>query len=151
MAPNLSHDGLRIAAPPCASGEPKVGAARSEVVNWPRARNRTPTLETAIESRATATWEGDLMNGHGTTSAASGVLKGANLSWKARIEGAAAHTTPEELLAASHASCFSMALSHALAQAGKPAEQLETRCLVTFGPKSAGGVDAQTARRTVKR
>jgi hypothetical protein len=45
-----------------------------------------------MESRATATWEGDLMNGHGTTSVASGLLKGANLSWKARPEaGRARH------------------------------------------------------------
>jgi osmotically inducible protein OsmC len=102
-----------------------------------------------MESQATATWEGDLMNGHGTTSAASGVLKGANLSWKARTEGAAAHTTPEELLAASHASCFSMALSHALAQAGNPATKLETSCVVTFGPKS-GGFEVKSSKLTVK-
>ncbi len=103
-----------------------------------------------MESRATATWEGDLLNGHGTTSAASGALKAANLSWKARTEGAAAHTTPEELLAASHASCFSMALSHALAQAGKPATKLETSCVVTFGPKSGGGFEVKSSRLTVK-
>jgi lipoyl-dependent peroxiredoxin len=102
-----------------------------------------------MESQATAKWEGDLMNGHGTTSAASGVLKGANLSWKARTEGAAAHTTPEELLAASHASCFSMALSHALAQAGNPATKLETSCVVTFGPKS-GGFEVKSSKLTVK-
>jgi lipoyl-dependent peroxiredoxin len=103
-----------------------------------------------MESRATATWEGDLMNGHGTTSAASGVFKGANLSWKARTEGVAAHTTPEELLAASHASCFSMALSHALAQTGKPATKLETSCFVTFGPKSGGGFEVKSSKLTVK-
>src|SRR5215471_16205909 len=103
-----------------------------------------------MESRATATWEGDLMTGRGTTSAASGALKGANLSWKARTEGAAAHTTPEELLAASHASCFSMALSHVLAQAGKPATKLETTCVVTFGPKSGGGFEVKSSKLTVK-
>src|SRR6266436_7212018 len=107
-------------------------------------------MEAAMESRATATWEGDLMNGHGTTSAASGVLKGASLSWKARTEGAAAHTTPEELLAASHASCFSMALSHALVQAGKPATKLETSCVVTIGPKSGGGFEVKSSKLTVK-
>jgi lipoyl-dependent peroxiredoxin len=103
-----------------------------------------------MESKATATWEGDLMNGRGTTSAASGVFKDANLSWKARTEGAAAHTTPEELLAAAHASCFSMAFSHALAQAGKPATKLETTCVVTFGPKSGGGFQVKSSRLTVK-
>jgi lipoyl-dependent peroxiredoxin len=103
-----------------------------------------------MESKAPATWEGDLMNGRGTTSAASGVFKDANLSWKARTEGAAAHTTPEELLAAAHASCFSMAFSHALAQAGKPATKLETTCVVTFGPKSGGGFQVKSSRLTVK-
>ena len=103
-----------------------------------------------MESRATATWEGDLINGRGTTSAASGTFKDANLSWKARTEGAAAHTTPEELLAASHASCFSMAFSHALAQAGKPATKLETTCVVTFGPKSGGGFEVKSSRLTVR-
>jgi lipoyl-dependent peroxiredoxin len=103
-----------------------------------------------MESRATATWEGDLINGHGTASAASGVFKNAGLSWKARTEGDAAHTTPEELLAASHAGCFSMALSHALAQAGMPATKLETTCVVTFGPKSGGGFEVKSSRLTVK-
>ena len=103
-----------------------------------------------MESRATATWEGDLINGRGTTSAASGTFKDANLSWKARTEGAAAHTTPEELLAASHASCFSMALSHALAGAGNPAAKLETTCAVTFGPKSGGGFEVKSSKLTVK-
>ena len=103
-----------------------------------------------MDSQATATWEGDLMTGRGTTSAASGVLKDANLNWKARTEGAEAHTTPEELLAASHASCFSMALSHALAQAGTPATRLETTCVVTFGPKSGGGFEVKSSKLTVK-
>jgi osmotically inducible protein OsmC len=103
-----------------------------------------------MDSQATATWEGDLMTGRGTTSAASGVLKSANLSWKARTEGAAAHTTPEELLAASHASCFSMALSHALAGAGNPARKLETSCVVTFGPKSGGGFEVKSSKLTVR-
>src|SRR5690242_17796385 len=68
--------------------------------------------ENAMQSRATAHWEGDLMSGKGKASAASGTFKDANLGWKARTEGAAGYTTPEELLAAAHASCFSMALSH---------------------------------------
>ena len=64
-----------------------------------------------MQSRATAEWQGDLMSGQGKTSVASGVFQGAGLSWKARTEGVARMTTPEELLAAAHASCFSMALS----------------------------------------
>ncbi|HEY6911192.1 MAG TPA: OsmC family peroxiredoxin [Myxococcales bacterium] len=92
-----------------------------------------------MKSTATAQWEGDLMSGKGKTSAASGTFRDANLSWKARTEGAASSTTPEELLAASHASCFSMALSHGLAQAGHPARRLSTTCVVEFGPKQGGG------------
>lgn len=92
-----------------------------------------------MKSSASAQWEGDLMTGNGRTSAASGVFKDAGLTWKARTEGLSGKTTPEELLAASHASCFSMALSHALAQGGHPAKRLETSCVVEFGPKVGGG------------
>jgi osmotically inducible protein OsmC len=92
-----------------------------------------------MQSRATAQWEGDLMSGKGRTSVTSGVFRDAGLSWKARTEGAASATTPEELLAAAHASCFSMALSHALAQGGHPPTRLETSCTVEFGPKKGGG------------
>ena len=91
-----------------------------------------------MQSRANAVWEGDLMNGKGNISAASGTFQSANLSWKARTEGAAAHTTPEELLAAAHAACFSMALSNGLAKAGHKPKKLETRCTVEFGPKTTG-------------
>lgn len=103
-----------------------------------------------MQSRATAEWEGDLMSGTGKTSAASGTFKGANLSWKARTEGAAASTTPEELLAAAHASCFSMALSHGLAQGGHPAKRLETSCVVEFGPKKGGGFEIRGSALEVK-
>jgi osmotically inducible protein OsmC len=102
-------------------------------------------------SRATAEWQGDLMKGKGKTSAASGTFKDAALTWKARTEGAAASTTPEELLAAAHASCFSMALSHGLAQGGHPATRLETSCVVEFGPKrSGGGFEVRSSALEVK-
>ena len=101
-------------------------------------------------SRATAEWQGDLMSGQGKTSVASGVFQGAGLSWKARTEGVARMTTPEELLAAAHASCFSMALSHALAQGGHPAKKLETSCVVEFGPKAGGGFEVKSSTLEVK-
>jgi osmotically inducible protein OsmC len=101
-------------------------------------------------SRATAEWQGDLMSGQGKTSVASGVFQGAGLSWKARTEGVARMTTPEELLAAAHASCFSMALSHALAQGGNPAKKLETTCVVEFGPKAGGGFEVKSSALEVK-
>lgn len=103
-----------------------------------------------MQSRASATWEGDLMSGKGTASAASGTLKGANLSWKARTEGGQNATTPEELLAAAHASCFSMALSHGLAQGGHPPKRLETSCTVEFGPKAGGGFEVKSSSLEVK-
>jgi lipoyl-dependent peroxiredoxin len=103
-----------------------------------------------MQSRATAEWQGDLMSGQGKTSVASGVFQGAGLSWKARTEGVARMTTPEELLAASHASCFSMALSHALAQGGHPAKKLETSCVVEFGPKAGGGFEVKSSALEVK-
>src|SRR5207249_5630502 len=88
-----------------------------------------------MQSRATTQWEGDLMSGKGKTNAGSGTFRDLNLSWKARTEGAASNTTPEELLAAAHASCFSMALSHALAQGGHAPKRLDTTCTIEFGPK----------------
>ncbi len=103
-----------------------------------------------MKSRATAQWEGDLMSGKGTTSTASGTLRDAGLSWKARTEGAASMTTPEELLAAAHASCFSMALSHGLAQGGHPPRRIETSCVVEFGPKKGGGFEVRSSALQVK-
>ncbi len=103
-----------------------------------------------MQSRATAQWEGDLMSGKGRTSAGSGTFRDATLTWKARTEGVASATTPEELLAAAHASCFSMALSHALAQGGHPATRLETSCVVEFGPKKGGGFEVRSSALEVK-
>jgi len=103
-----------------------------------------------MQSRATAEWQGDLMSGQGKTSVASGVFQGVGLSWKARTEGVARMTTPEELLAAAHASCFSMALSHALAQGGHPPKKLETTCVVEFGPKAGGGFEVRSSALEVK-
>ena len=104
-----------------------------------------------MQSKANAVWEGDLMSGKGRVSSASGSVKDASLGWKARTEGAANHTTPEELLAAAHASCFSMALSHRLAtEAKKPATKLETSCTVEFGPKAGGGFEVKSSSLEVK-
>src|SRR6266851_5477493 len=75
----------------------------------------------------------------------SGTFKDANLSWRARTEGAPNHTTPEELLAAAHASCFSMALSNGLAKGGNPPKKVETNCTVEFGPKQGGGFEVKSS------
>jgi osmotically inducible protein OsmC len=85
-----------------------------------------------VESRADATWNGDLMKGSGHVQPASGAFPELQLSWRERAETRASGTSPEELLAAAHAACFSMALSHDLAQSGHPPERLETSARVGF-------------------
>jgi osmotically inducible protein OsmC len=81
-------------------------------------------------SRASAVWEGGLKNGKGQFKAESGAFGGA-YSFATRFEGAQG-TTPEELIAAAHASCLSMALSADLEKAGTPATRIETRAACVF-------------------
>ena len=90
----------------------------------------------AAERHASVTWSGDLMAGSGTIDeVGSGAFGPLDVSWAARSEEESGGTTsPEELIAAAHASCFSMALAHALGQAGTPAERLQTSANVTFVP-----------------
>ena len=90
----------------------------------------------ATERRAEVTWSGDLTSGAGTIDrVGSGVLGGQPVSWPARTEDLQpGKTSPEELLAAAHASCFSMALSNVLAKRGNPPEHLSTSATVTFVP-----------------
>lgn len=79
-------------------------------------------------------WEGSLMEGRGSTTMESSGLGTYDVTWAARTEEPGGMTSPEELLAAAQASCFSMALSHALAGAGNPPTSLETAAHVTFQP-----------------
>lgn len=88
----------------------------------------------ASESSATTVWEGNLASGRGATSAASGAIPDLEVTWAARTERTPGTTSPEELLAAAHASCFCMALSHGLGEAGNPPERLEATATVTFVP-----------------
>ena len=83
-----------------------------------------------MERTATAHWEGDLRSGSGSMRLGSGAYEGP-FSFKTRFEGAPG-TNPEELLGAAHAGCFSMALSHGLAQAGKPPTSVDTKAVVTL-------------------
>ena len=89
----------------------------------------------ATERRAQVTWTGDLMNGSGkieqVTSGAFGAL---GVNWRSRSEEPGGQTSPEELIAAAHAACFSMALSNGLAQEGHTADELQTSAAVTFQP-----------------
>jgi osmotically inducible protein OsmC len=89
----------------------------------------------ATDRKAEVTWHGDLMSGTGTIdSVTSGVFGGLDVSWPARSEEPGGKTSPEELIAAAHATCLSMALSHGLAQAGHAPEELKTSATVTFQP-----------------
>jgi lipoyl-dependent peroxiredoxin len=87
----------------------------------------------AATREARAVWNGDLMSGSGTVGAASsGKFTDLPVSWSARTEAPGGKTSPEELLAAAHASCFAMALSAGLAKAGTPPKRLEVSSKVTF-------------------
>ena len=83
--------------------------------------------------KARAVWNGDLASGSGEVSAVtSGKFSALPVSWGARTEAPQGKTSPEELLAAAHASCFAMALSAGLARAGTPPKKLEVTSTVTF-------------------
>jgi lipoyl-dependent peroxiredoxin len=89
--------------------------------------------------RADVTWQGDLMSGSGVVSAgSSGVFKDLPVSWVARTEAPGGKTSPEELVAAAHASCFAMALSFGLANAKTPPTRLDVSATVTFDRVDSG-------------
>jgi osmotically inducible protein OsmC len=88
----------------------------------------------AATRTAHTVWNGDLMSGSGQTTLDTSGLGTFDVTWKARTEAAEGKTSPEELIAAAHASCFSMAFSHALAQAGHAPEEINTKADVTFVP-----------------
>ena len=89
----------------------------------------------ATERRAEVTWNGDLFNGNGTIDrVGSGAFGPLDVTWASRAEEPNGRTSPEELIAAAHALCFSMAFSNTLAKAGTPPEQLKTSATVTFVP-----------------
>jgi osmotically inducible protein OsmC len=111
----------------------------------------------ATDRTVSVTWNGSLLEGDGTIHVAgSGAFGPLAVSWASRAEEANGKTSPEELLAAAHAACFSMALSAGLAKAGTPADQLDTSATVTFQPGegitrvaltvrgSVPGIDAET-------
>ena len=93
----------------------------------------------SAERTATTVWEGDLAHGAGVTTPDSGAFDDVDVTWSSRTSRSAGKTSPEELLAAAHASCYSMALSHGLAESGHPPDRLEVSATVTLslddGPK----------------
>jgi osmotically inducible protein OsmC len=95
-----------------------------------------------MKRSASAMWNGDLKGGKGTISTDSGVLSNTQYSFATRFEDGTG-TNPEELIAAAHAGCFSMALSAQLAEAGLVAQSIQTQATVTL--EKAGGGFAITA------
>ncbi len=90
------------------------------------------------ERTAKVVWEGDLARGTGLVTVASGALAEFPVTWASRTERSDGKTSPEELIAAAHASCFSMALSHSLAEAGTPPERLEVTAVATLDATDDG-------------
>jgi osmotically inducible protein OsmC len=88
----------------------------------------------AVTSESTTVWTGDLKSGSGTVSLDSSGAATLSVNWKARSEGGAETSTPEELLGAAHSACFSMAFSNVLATFGTPPESIRTTAAVTFDP-----------------
>jgi lipoyl-dependent peroxiredoxin len=104
----------------------------------------------ATERTANVTWSGSLLEGSGTIdSVGSGAFGPLDVTWASRAEEPAGRTSPEELIAAAHASCFSMALSGGLAKAGTPPDRLETSATVTFVPGTGITAVALTVRGAV--
>jgi osmotically inducible protein OsmC len=88
----------------------------------------------ATTREANAHWEGSLMEGQGEVSLDSSGIGEFPVNWPARSAEPNGVTSPEELIAAAHSTCYSMALSHALAQAGTPPQTVDTKAEVTFQP-----------------
>lgn len=101
------------------------------------------------ERSATTGWDGDLAHGAGTVNGASGALNDLAVTWASRTERSDGRTSPEELVAAAHSSCFSMALSHGLSEAGTAPQHLDVTSKVTLDLKD-GAPTVTTSELTVK-
>src|SRR5919199_6210605 len=104
----------------------------------------------ATERRAQVTWQGDLMSGTGTVNTvSSGAIGDLGVSWPSRAEDPGGQTSPEELIAAAHATCLSMALANGLAQEGHAPKKLETDAQVTLD-NADGGFEITRIHLTVR-
>jgi osmotically inducible protein OsmC len=100
------------------------------------------------ERSATTAWDGDLPHGSGTLNAASGALSELSVTWASRTERSEGKTSPEELIAAAHSSCFSMALANELSTGGHDPEHLQVTAKVTLDQKD-GAPTVTTSELTV--
>jgi osmotically inducible protein OsmC len=103
----------------------------------------------AIERQAHATWDGDLRSGSGRFDVGSGAIGSQEVTFASRFEDSGGKTSPEELIAAAHATCVSMALANGLAQAGHPPTRLETDAVATLD-QGEGGFRITSMRLTVR-
>jgi osmotically inducible protein OsmC len=101
------------------------------------------------DRKATTVWTGTLVDGSGTVSLETSGVGSYDVTWASRAEEANGKTSPEELIAAAHSSCFSMAFSGRLAKNETPAERLETSAVVTFVPGTGITKSALTVVGTV--
>jgi lipoyl-dependent peroxiredoxin len=90
------------------------------------------------ERTASTVWEGDLAHGNGVLTLASGATGDLPVTWASRTQRSEGRTSPEELVAAAHASCFAMALSHGLTEGGHAPERLEVSSTVTLDAVEGG-------------
>lgn len=100
------------------------------------------------ERRASTDWEGDLAHGSGSVKLDSGAFDAFPVTWASRTERSDGKTSPEELVAAAHSSCFSMALAHGLTEAGHPPEHLSVSAHVTLDQRD-GAPTVTTSELTV--
>ena len=103
----------------------------------------------ATTRTANTHWEGNLIEGAGTVTLASSNIGSYDVNWAARSEEPGGNTSPEELIAAAHSACYSMALSHSLAGKGHTPESVDTQANVTFQPGEGITQIALTVRATV--
>ncbi|HZU69023.1 MAG TPA: OsmC family peroxiredoxin [Ktedonobacteraceae bacterium] len=102
------------------------------------------------ERHAQVEWQGSLVKGNGKiVEVGSGAIGQLPITWASRTERSDGRTSPEELIAAAHAACYAMAFSHALAQAGTPAESLNVNATCTF-EQVEGGFKITTMNLDVK-
>lgn len=92
------------------------------------------------DRQAQTVWEGSLLEGKGELEFTSSGIGRYPVTWASRVEAPEGRTSPEELLAAAHAACYSMAFSNTLAEGGTPPERLHVVATVSLDPKPGGGV-----------
>jgi osmotically inducible protein OsmC len=113
---------------------PIVSRRGARVYLWCESPNPTEEAQMATTRTANAHWEGGLQDGKGNVSLDSSGVGSFDVSWPSRAESPDGRTSPEELIAAAHASCFAMALSNVLGKQGNAPEALDTRADVDFQP-----------------